>query len=171
MGQIAADVGIKKPSIYKHFSSKEDLFIKVLVYTEHEVKRRIMRYFAEQFKENGMEETLQAFPYFLLDEYEKELSFCFLLRQAFFPPRALTCDVLEKVMPLLDFFEKMLTKRFKELGSEKLLDQPAAASLAYLTLIDGILAEMLYAGRSKARRRIDAAWPIFCRGVFASEPV
>ncbi len=169
LGQIATDVGIKKPSIYKHFSSKEDLFIKVLLHTEHEVKRRIMRYFTDHLKENGLKETLQAFPHFLLEEYEKELSFCFLLRQAFFPPQMLTRDVLEKITPLLDSFEKMLTRRFKELAPDMLLSQPAAASLAYITIIDGILAEMLYAGMNKAQRRIDAAWPIYCRGVFTPD--
>ncbi|SCM79105.1 TetR family transcriptional regulator [uncultured Sporomusa sp.] len=169
LGQIAADVGIKKPSIYKHFQSKEDLFIKVLLYTEHEVKRRIMQYFAKQFREKELKEILQDFPQFLLEEYEQELSFRFLLRQAFFPPRMLTPEVLEKITPLLDSFERLLTKRFRELGPEMIFTQPGAASLTYLTLIDGILAEMLYAGMNKAQRRIDAAWPVFCRGVFLTD--
>ena len=40
-----------------------------------------------------------------------------------------------------------------------------SAALAYMTVLDGLLAEAIYGSRDKALRRLEAAWPVYCRGV------
>lgn len=44
---IADEVGIKKPSIYAHFSGKEDLFMRTLEYAFDEVRRHTLEYFRD----------------------------------------------------------------------------------------------------------------------------
>ncbi|PAK42556.1 hypothetical protein CHH47_28490, partial [Priestia megaterium] len=61
-----------------------------------------------------------------------------------------------------------LTKHFKKFLTSRLIAPPEAASLAYITLVDGILVESLFGFPEKAMLRMKAAWPIFCRGIFLS---
>jgi AcrR family transcriptional regulator len=169
LGMIAEDANIKKPSIYAHFKSKEDLFMNVFSLAEREVKKRTFQYFIERYNRLNMRETLEAFPLFLIRNYQDEPSFGFLLRHSFFPPESLMKEVMDRTNPLLDLFQELLRKRFERIPQEEIIASPQDASIAYLTLVDGILIEMLFAWEEKALLRMNAAWPIFCRGVFAEE--
>jgi len=65
--------------------------------------------------------------------------------------------------------EVLLAKHFRKFLTNRLIAQPDAASLAYITLVDGILVESILGFPEKAMLRMDAAWPIFCRGIFSSQ--
>ncbi|PEZ06865.1 hypothetical protein CN330_26755 [Priestia megaterium] len=168
LGVIASKAKIKKSSIYAHFNNKDDLFMSVFFHAEHQVKKRIIKYFTTRFGKEDITETLQSFPYFLLKNCEEEQNFCFLIRHAFFPPGDLAQKISEQISLLLNYLEVLLTKHFRRFLTGRIITQPEAASLAYITLVDGILVESLFGFPEKATLRMKAAWPIFCRGIFLS---
>ena len=44
-----------------------------------------------------------------------------------------------------------------------------AVAIAYLTLIDGVLVELLYGGNERYQIRVEAAWSIFWQGANGKE--
>ncbi len=166
LGRIAEAVGIRKPSIYAHFRSKEDLFLRVFDRALGRKRRDWFRY-ALQGAELPLENNLHRLTERLLDDYESDPETRFLLRMFYFPPNSLHDDVMTRVVP---FFEQA------ELGLKQLLLRPAHAArlhpggapdaaLAYVTVLDGIMAEAIYGDRTRADRRLRAVWPIYCRGI------
>ena len=166
LGRIAEAVGIRKPSIYAHFRSKEDLFLSVFNGALTRKRRDWFRY-ALQGAELPLEDNLHRLTQRLLDDYESDSETRFLLRMFYFPPSALHDDVMALVMP---FFEQA------EQGLAQLLERPtharrlhpggaSEAALAYVTVLDGVMAEAIYGDRARAERRLKAIWPIYCRGV------
>ncbi|MFB5266789.1 TetR/AcrR family transcriptional regulator [Paenibacillus enshidis] len=165
LGSIAEEVGIRKPSLYAHFKSKEDLFLKVVVHAFHLESRRIFGYFAD-CRNAGTESVLRDFFDWLEKEYESSSTAKLVLRMCFFPPPALCDEVMDIVCPFLERLERMLARmlrRTSALGTDAAAADNAA--LAYITLVDGTAVELLFVGPDKYRRRVHAAWPIFWQGM------
>ncbi|MDR0269312.1 TetR/AcrR family transcriptional regulator [Paenibacillus sp.] len=168
--KIAEDVGIKKPSIYCHFKGKDDLFLSSLKNALKEEKRRITRYFISR-RELPLEKRLSELLGFLQEEYTRSSESKFVLRMSFFPPSALYDEVMELILPFLDSMERrvvQLMEQAKAEGSISICD-PENAAIAYMTLTDGILAEMVYGGVAGSKRRMKASWPIFWAGIQVTE--
>lgn len=170
LGRIAEAVGIRKPSIYAHFRSKEDLFLCVFDRALRRKRRDWFRY-ALQGAELPLEDNLHRLTERLLDDYESDSETRFLLRMFYFPPNSLHDDVMARVVP---FFEEA------EQGLKQLLEKPPHAArlhaggapdaaLAYVTVLDGIMAEAIYGDRTRAERRLRAVWPIYCRGILKNQ--
>lgn len=170
LGRIADTVGIRKPSIYAHFRSKEDLFLCVFKRTLRRKQYMLLRHILQD-TDRPFEQTLRELVERLMDDHESDAETRFLLRMSYFPPSALHDQVMALVNP---FFAQA------ELGLIRLLEQPnhlerlrpegaQEAALAYLTLLDGVMAEAIYTTRAKAARRLEAIWPVYCRGVLITE--
>lgn len=168
LSRIAAEVGIKKPSIYAHFRGKDDLFLHVLRYAFRLEAIRIIRYFSRA-RHDPLEVRLRDFFYWMEHEYQSSSTAKFLIRMSFFPPTPLHEDVIEIVNPSLLGMEKMLTRLIRQVRrQEPFTIEPEHVSVAYLTLLDGVIVELLYAGSASYHRRIDMSWPIFWRGIILS---
>ncbi|MBE9916727.1 TetR/AcrR family transcriptional regulator [Paenibacillus donghaensis] len=168
--KIAEDVGIKKPSIYAHFKGKDDLFLCSLKNALKEEKRRIVRYFFSR-RNLPLEKSLFEMLEFLQEEYTRSSESKFVLRMSFFPPSALYDEVMELILPFIDSMERRVIQLMEQVqaeGSVTICD-PEDAAVAYMTLTDGILVEMVYGGVASSKRRLKAAWPIFWAGVQASK--
>ncbi|MEC0242032.1 TetR/AcrR family transcriptional regulator [Paenibacillus dokdonensis] len=168
--KIAEDVGIKKPSIYAHFKGKDDLFLSTLKNALKEEKRLITRYFISR-KDQPLEVRLSELLVFLQEEYTRSNESKFVLRMAFFPPSSLYDEVMELIYPFLDSMERrvvQLMEQAKRDGTVHIVPSEDAA-LAYMTLTDGILVEMVYGGLPGAQRRLKASWPIYWAGIQTSE--
>ena len=90
----------------------------------------------------------------------------FLLRVAFFPPPALFDEVMNIVNPFLDGMQRNLIKLLNKATQQGEFSHPntEAVAIAYLTLIDGVLVELLYGGKQRYQIRVEAAWSIFWQG-------
>ncbi|GAB6927611.1 TetR/AcrR family transcriptional regulator [Paenibacillus sp. JCM 10914] len=156
---IADDSGIKKPSIYAHFSSKEDLFLQVLQDVFERQERQMESHFL-QSQDQPLELQLKGFLEDRQQAYQRDDEVRFFLRMAFFPPSSLYDEVMAMVYPMLDQQESNLAKLLAG-GCPvhgKIIRYPRKAAIAYITLLDGIHLEIVYGGEERAARRVDAAW-------------
>ncbi len=168
--KIAEAVGIKKPSIYAHFKGKDHLFLSTLKDALKAEKRRITRYFISR-KDQPLETRLHELLEFLQEEYDRSSESKFVLRMAFFPPSILYDEVMELIYPFLDSMEGRVVRLMEQAKLDGSLNiaRPEDAAVAYMTLTDGILVEMVYGGAAGAKRRLKAAWPIYWAGIQAAE--
>ncbi|WP_160032690.1 TetR/AcrR family transcriptional regulator [Paenibacillus sp. An7] len=166
--KIAEEVGIKKPSIYAHYKNKEDLFLHVVRYVFGLERRRILTFFQEQ-KNLGtpLELRLRGLLDWIQEEFESQDAGRFLLRMSYFPPQALYREVMDIVYPFLDGLERTLAKFIASEAWDGELSQEEAMqfAIAYMTLIDGISVELLYGDSARYQKRLQAAWPIFWKGI------
>ncbi|MBT2763832.1 TetR/AcrR family transcriptional regulator [Paenibacillus sp. ISL-20] len=163
---IADDCGIKKPSIYAHFSSKKDLFLQVLQDVFQRQEDLMVGYFLDHV-DRPLEQQLHGFLESRLQAYRMDDEVRFFLRMAFFPPSTLYDEVMGMVYPLLDQQEENLSKLLAA-GCPvhgRIIRYPRNAAIAYMTLLDGIHLETVFGGEERALRRLVAAWPVFWLGV------
>lgn len=163
---IADDCGIKKPSIYAHFASKEDLFMQVLQAVFQRQGEQILQYFKEH-ESLSLEDQLKGFLRHRQREYLADDETKFFLRMSFFPPHSLYDDVMGMVYPFLDSHEENLS-RLLAAGCPvkgRIIRHPRQAASAFLTLMDGIHVEILYGSEDRSTRRLEQAWPVYWSGV------
>lgn len=159
LADIAEDVGIKKPSIYAHYKGKDDLFISVVEYACVSIRQRIIGYFRLN-QELPLRIKLEGFFDWLQTEYETDETMKFLLRVLFFPPARLHQQVMEISNPFIERMERVLIYMLRNQVKD-----PNNVGIAYLTIVDGCLVELIYAGADKYQRRLQSILPIFWRGI------
>ncbi|MFJ7995539.1 TetR/AcrR family transcriptional regulator [Peribacillus frigoritolerans] len=167
MAQIAEDVGIKKPSIYSHFKGKDELFLQVC----SDVFADELR-FVINFIDSNITRPIENFLFdFLMqykERYEKNDYTKFWLRTSFFPPNHLYDQVINNVNEYLDKLEELLIPIMdKAMIEEKFSSTIGAerAAVAFLAVLDGIFVEMLYGSPDRLKKRLDASWYLYWRGL------
>jgi len=170
LSKIADEVGIKKPSIYAHYKGKEDLFLSVVSHVLYIERRRIIAYF-QASDGLALKEKLQGMFEWLEQGFNESNTTKFFLRISFFPPPALFDEVTKIVNPFLDGLKRHLIKLLKQakINGELSGNNIETLAIAYLTLIDGVLVELLYGGNQRYKNRVDAAWQIFWQGAIYRE--
>lgn len=163
---IADEVGIKKPSIYAHFSCKEDLFMSTLDHAFHEVRRHTLEYFRDH-AHLPLEERLRGLLVWFEQEYQDHASARLMLRNCYYPPPDLYSHVMDLVYPFLDGMERTLSRLLQRAIREGDIPPVSAeqAAIAFMTFLDGITVEIIYGSSRRYKRRLDAAWPVFWKGI------
>lgn len=166
LAMIADEVGIKKPSIYAHFKSKQDLFLHVLqTVFQHELIR--VNTFFKEHRGQSLEWQLRTFLYEHISRYEQQLDLKFMIRVTFVPPAAMETAVLDQVYAFLDQLEKDLMPVIAGAlrNSEIASIHPEQAATAFMCLLDGLYAELLYGGNDRCLRKLEASWNVYWRGL------
>lgn len=168
LSKIAEEVGIKKPSIYAHYKGKDELFFAVVNYAIETEKRRIIEYFQSQ-ENKSIEDALRGFFDWIEKESTEHDHARFLLRISFFPPSKLHQDVAELVNPFFKQMQRILARWLRNRHANLYTSNVMESALAYITLVDGTVLELIYSGSVLYKKRVRAAWPIFWRGFYAPE--
>ncbi|WP_166639222.1 TetR/AcrR family transcriptional regulator [Aureibacillus halotolerans] len=169
LSAIAKDVGIKKPSLYAHFSGKEDIFLHVIKKVFQRESNLLKTYLADI--EKPMDEHLHGLLEQQQTKFENSSEFTFLLRMSYFPPQSLLEEVFDLIDPFFASFEQYLVTYFDVMRQRNDIKQtrPVDAAAAFLTLYDGLTIELVYGvNKQSFQRRFTAAWPIFLKGIMDS---
>ncbi|MCD1261663.1 TetR/AcrR family transcriptional regulator [Paenibacillus athensensis] len=170
LADIAAEVGIKKQSLYNHFTGKDEMFLVVF----RDVAAREML-FVEAYLERSRSLALESLLYGFLDgyrqRYEREDDTKFFLRMAFFPPAHLHREIVDYCNHHLDRLGVLLEPFFAAAASSGQMHRDVSAqraAAAFTAVLDGMFVEMLYGGQERSLRRLDASWYVYWRGVQSS---
>ena len=151
--QIAEMVGIRKASIYAHFTNKDALFLTLLDDAINVENQFVDQCFAKQQNLPG-----QCYCDALKQHYQHALHFRFLLRTAYVPPQHLAQSISALYSEHLRRCETHISLALKQHSAS--LDV-AYLSQAYLGVIDSLHIELLYAGTADFDKRLDAMWRLF----------
>ena len=166
MTQIAEATGIKKPSIYAHFKSKEDLFLHVVQQVYENELDAIKALFLSQ-QTQALEVQLYSLLRGYVERYEQDPELKFMIRMSFFPPAALEKQVMTQVYVFLDQIEHKLVPFMRQAAQDGDIAkiEPEQAATAFMCLLDGIFVELLYGGKARSLRKLESAWYVYWRGL------
>ncbi|WP_371018305.1 TetR/AcrR family transcriptional regulator [Pseudalkalibacillus sp. JSM 102089] len=165
LSKIAKSVGIKKPSLYAHFDSKEDLFLAIL-----QKVNRDYRDFLELQVHNYRNMTTDRQLYCLLKDHstylESEDLGLLFKRFMLFPPLVLTDTLNEQFIKSEEALRDVLIAIVKE-GKQKGDIQAEQDEVidAYICLLDGTFEQLFYYSKVEHEERLQNAWRIFWRGI------
>lgn len=154
LNDIAVRAGIKKASLYAHFSSKDALYVVALELA----LRAELDYVQSQFAKNSRSIKAPGEVYIdnLQRRYNQNESLRFLLRAAFYPPTPLRDVVMsgfnDYMATIRSHFQKGLLKAYP--GVEDQASEVLAE--AYLVTIDSLHVELIYGDAKAYSRRLDA---------------
>lgn len=160
LAEIAADAGIKKPSIYAHFKSKEALFLSLVAPA---IGQQLDYARKKLCSGDDLRESLLHFMKDIRVRYETTPQMRFWLRTFFLPPAALHDVILDALHIYMAEMENIIRQAFAGsslLNPEHGLNADVLAS-AYLGILDTIQAELLYGGALKFERRCASMWKVF----------
>lgn len=160
--QIATGAGMRKPSLYAHFTSKDALFLAVLATALEQETAFIEECFATG---NPAEAPGATYCARLAQRYHTSAHLQFLLRTVYAPPEAVRSAVQAGYLALLDrlealFREQLATTTYRGTSPAATHDDLARC---YLGIIDSLHVELLYGQETAAEHRRAALWAMFDR--------
>lgn len=159
LSAIAAAVGIKTPSLYAHFRSKDDLFRAVF---DDAVRAELQELAAAVPPGEAAADGLRRYLRETVDRYEATAHLPFLLRSIYLPPAQLAAHIRERDK----IFSGELARRVEQALARRTTGvPPEEAALAFIGMLRGIHAELLYAGPEAAQRLIPALWRVYARAL------
>ncbi|MCX5463963.1 TetR/AcrR family transcriptional regulator [Alcaligenes parafaecalis] len=167
MNEIAADVGIKKPSVYAHFRNKDELFMSLIpniVDDELNHARQVLQ------GGEGIKQQLRAYLEGIQERFEQSHQVRFWIRTLFAPPVHLYDVVMEPMHVFMEDLERIIHQAL----AQSALARPETGlsvdtlAMTYMALIDSLQSELLFGGARKYKRRLESVWLVFDKAVFES---
>jgi AcrR family transcriptional regulator len=153
LNDIALSAGIKKASLYAHFTGKDELYTTVLDLALQSERHYVAAQFCEETNDRLPGER---YIINLQSRYVNSHALRFLLRAAFYPP----APIEQKVKSGFEYYLADIRERFQV--SLQLMGQGIDAhhadllTEAYLALIDSLHVELIYGNDAAYSRRLDA---------------
>lgn len=160
MNEIAADVGIKKPSVYAHFRSKDELLLSLVplvIEAELEHARSALR------GGEDMKRQLLAYLQGIEERFNSSYRVQFWLRILFAPPVHLYDAVMEPMHVFMDDLECIIKNAMQKSPLVPNANRLSADMLAVacMSMIDSLQSELLFGGEKKYQRRLKSIWAVF----------
>ncbi|MEH7083969.1 TetR/AcrR family transcriptional regulator [Neobacillus drentensis] len=164
---IAKAVGIQKPSIYNHFKSKEEIFLKIyedILWVHFHKIEKLMEEIKDEPSNEQLYQILMLTCQYYLDYKEQST---FLNRANFFAPEGLKEKIQNQFMDAEEKMSQILRKTMKvgmecgEIRKGNIED----FIMSFYCLIDGIFIEFSYYGAEKMIPRISNIWKNFWYGL------
>lgn len=159
LSEIAKSVGIKTPSIYAHFESKEQLFLELVADAVQEEHEKFMLLFKQMADRPPIERYYAIFRFYTdLDELSKGQSF--LRRTMLMPPRNVEERLRRTFAVYEDGVTAPMTGLLRECAGPGSFDDAQVERLLALfyAAIDGLLVEHKLYDTEHYRRRQALIW-------------
>jgi TetR/AcrR family transcriptional regulator, cmeABC operon repressor len=166
LSAIAKAVGIKTPSLYAHFPSKEELFLSIFRDTVSLELLTIKEALDDQRSGNASD-TIRAIFDALTEMREENENIQFFKRAIFFPPAGLGPKLKEDFYEYEKHSTDMLQGLFEHGLKESMFTAAGSGEMAaaFYCLIDGLLVEQHYYSLEEYEKRRESAWKIFLAGI------
>lgn len=167
MNQIASAVGIKKPSLYAHFQSKEALFLAIFTDLEEAYQKRM----SQVMSDTGQYCSTEAKLYYIFEQYiayfaqDEELS-ALWNRILLFPPAALKEVLFTRIAALEAKFHSQVTAIIETGIRQKELRKGSAGDVmfSYYCLREGLLWALLI-NQGLEAHKVKMVWENLWRGI------
>ncbi|MCP3739287.1 TetR/AcrR family transcriptional regulator [Rossellomorea sp. BNER] len=167
LADIAKLVGVKKPSLYNHFSSKDDILLSAL--------EKVFKGYNEQFFQliTDKNSSLKATLYQIIIEnakmcWEDQDLTLFYKRMLLFPPEPLTGRINEMNIRFESEFDEMMAGLFKDSMNKD--EIPTSDIQPYLhsfnCLLDGIFTRSnVVESFDKFEQIVEGSWQVYWNGI------
>ncbi|WP_273853692.1 TetR/AcrR family transcriptional regulator [Guptibacillus spartinae] len=167
LSDIASGVGIKKPSLYAHYKSKEDLFLGVIHKVSVDYNAFVIKT-VEERRDQQPEDQLYHLLYNNTNYLRNDEMGLIFKRMMLFPPESLRADIydmFEKTENVMrEVIKSILIKMVPEEEWEQVFD-------AYLCLLDGVFEQVFYYSPEEHQKRLENSWTLFIQGVHRKEEI
>ena len=167
LAEIAAGVGIKKPSLYAHFNGKEDLFLTVFRETLDRYVQMI-RQTLQQIRDASVEVKLREILYSHCRYYMTHSEDSALLKRAMlFPPNDLASALQDEFLASEEALTALIADLFRAGIASGIIRGETVEDLmaSYYCLIDGLFVQMFYYKKEDFESKMQSAWKIFWNGI------
>ncbi|OEH92033.1 TetR/AcrR family transcriptional regulator [Bacillus solimangrovi] len=163
LNDIASNVEIKAPSIYAHYSSKEDLFEKVAEYVMADyiefIKSRVPHLNSLPTKEKFYDLLVELNKYFYKTDFG-----LFLKKYGMIPPEKFKELLNEKYSESENVIKEILYKILDEDTTENFIDKQTIVT-SFLCILDGTLFYLINFSYEEYERRLEQTWKVFWNGI------
>ncbi|MBD3920725.1 TetR/AcrR family transcriptional regulator [Paenibacillus sp. PR3] len=175
LSDIAKEVGIKTPSIYAHYSSKEQLFLRLVEDVIVEEREKWMTHTdslrTEPTEQLNAKRQLRRLFDFYTDFAGMSIGQAFLKRVMLAPPRGLEERLRQHILQyeekITDDLHKLLRAVSEETGAPP-VDLNRQVAVIY-ALIDGLLVEVQLYDAKTHRQRVEAVWEWLWNGIMRGD--
>ena len=162
LSDIAELAGMRKASLYSHFSGKDALFLDVYDEALAQEQAFMERCFADEAKQfaSGGQQAGSLYCDRMAGRYADSAHLRFLLRTAYLPPATLRLQVGAGFEALLVQLLQHYVASLQRLAPALPAARVELYAQAYLGIVDSLHVELIYAGGAALRQRHAALWQI-----------
>ena len=166
LAEIAGDVGIKTPSIYAHFHSKQDLF-RLLV--EHASAKELEEVQKSLQQPLPVQTTMHRYLHGTVDRFATEPHLRFWLRSIYLPPPKLRAGINAHDKNFAIALEKIVAAALchPEYGLKNPALPHATLAVAFIGILRGVHAVLLHDHGADSAKTLAALWAVFERSLTA----
>lgn len=166
MSDLAAATGIKKASLYAHYSGKEEIFSAVFTGVVEEYRETIQSLTLKREDESALTRLERMFRAFLRYCHNNPRMY-FWDRYFYFSPEFIQARMERETRETQDEFQRAIQSAISDgIARREIRPQPVeSAALAYYYLMIGLSMSVKLYDREELEREISLAWAGLARGL------
>ena len=166
MSDLAAATGIKKASLYAHYSGKEEIFSAVFTGVVEEYRETIQSLTLKREDESALTRLERMFRAFLRYCHNNPRMY-FWDRYFYFSPEFIQARMERETKETQDEFQRAIQSAISDgIARREIRPQPVeSAALAYYYLMIGLSMSVKLFDREELEREISLAWAGLARGL------